>query len=82
MATWNPEADPNNRVIYPPHGLPLAVIIIVAFFAIVSTISIGIRVFVRTKDKVFGWDDGIMVAGGVCWNRWPGTRILQQLDTD
>jgi len=65
MQVWNPEANPDNRVIYPPHGLPLAIIINVAFFAIVSTISIGIRVFVRAKDKVFGWDDGIMVAGGV-----------------
>lgn len=65
MPTWNPEVSPDNRVIWPPQGLPLAVIINVVIFVVLSTAAIGVRVFVRAKDKVFGWDDGLMVVGGV-----------------
>ncbi|KXJ93359.1 hypothetical protein Micbo1qcDRAFT_232914 [Microdochium bolleyi] len=65
MPTWNPDVNPDNRIIWPPHGLPLAVIVNVAIFVVLSTAAIGLRVFVRAKDKVFGWDDGVMVAGGI-----------------
>lgn len=65
MATtpgWNPDVDPNNRIIQPT-GLALSVIVMGSVLAVLTTILTAARTYVRVVDRVFGWDDGLMIAG-------------------
>jgi hypothetical protein len=61
----NPDVPPDARFITPPVGLPLAVITTGTIFNVFSVLFAGIRTYVRWTDRVFGLDDGLMVAGAV-----------------
>lgn len=62
--SWNPDADPTNRIIEPT-GLPLAVISTSCVFVILGLAFTIIRLYVRVVDRVFGLDDWFMAFGFV-----------------
>ncbi|KAJ1333087.1 hypothetical protein MN608_03077 [Microdochium nivale] len=66
VAGWNPDVDPGNRIIQPT-GLALGVITTASIMAVLTTIFTATRTHVRIVDGVFGWDDGLMVAGYVTY---------------
>lgn len=61
---WNEDIDSELRILQPV-GLPLVIITISSIFLFFSIAFAAIRSQVRYKDGVFGWDDGLMVAGAV-----------------
>ncbi|KAG9253243.1 cytochrome P450 [Emericellopsis atlantica] len=62
--TWNDDLDPRLGIITPV-GLPLGIITTSSIFLFFSLLFAGIRSHVRWQDRVFGWDDGLMVAGTI-----------------
>lgn len=57
-AEWVPELT----------GSGLAIVASSITLAILSLIVVGLRSFVRLRENVFGWDDGLMVGGLVSLN--------------
>ncbi|KAH7109719.1 hypothetical protein B0J13DRAFT_516841 [Dactylonectria estremocensis] len=48
-----------------PHGIGLALFIISISFSVLSAIIIGLRCWVRIRDRIFGTDDALMLVGWV-----------------
>ena len=57
------EVDPGVWRAVHPSGLALAILITTLAFVVLTTIVIGMRVFIRLKTGRFGTDDWVMSAG-------------------
>lgn len=44
-------------------GFPLIIFIVSIVCLAISAITIAIRTYIRLRDSVFGWDDGLIVLG-------------------
>ncbi|RDW85687.1 hypothetical protein BP5796_04012 [Coleophoma crateriformis] len=53
----------------PLEGFPLVILVVSVVCLSLSTIAVGLRTYLRLKDRVFGWDDGLILIG------W-GTKYL------
>jgi hypothetical protein len=58
--------DPSAQNVETLQGLGLTIVVTSIACCIISMIIVGLRSFVRLHEKVFGWDDALMVAGLVC----------------
>jgi hypothetical protein len=46
-----------------PNGLSAVILAFCIFFSLVSFIVVFIRVWIRGRSNILGWDDGLMVSG-------------------
>ncbi|ROW07791.1 hypothetical protein VMCG_03345 [Cytospora schulzeri] len=51
----------------PLGGLAQAIFIVSIVCLVLSTISVGLRIYVRVSEETFGWDDGLILAGLVVY---------------
>jgi hypothetical protein len=57
-------------------GTGLAIVASSIVLGIISLIIVLLRAFVRFRENVFGWDDGLMVGGLVSLNTYRPFRAL------
>lgn len=55
--------DPNLRAVLPLDGTSLAIVIVSITCGVISALVVGLRIYVRFGEHVFGWDDGLMLGG-------------------
>lgn len=57
--------DPNRLWVEHLDGTGRATIVTSVICGFLSVVVVGLRCFVRSRDKTFGWDDGFMLGGVV-----------------
>jgi hypothetical protein len=55
--------DPDARYVAELKGTGLAIVATSLVCVVISTIIVGLRSYLRTYERVFGWDDGLMIGG-------------------
>jgi hypothetical protein len=60
--------DPNVWSAVKPTGLALALLLTTLAFVVLTTVVIGLRIFIRLKTRRFGADDWVMTAGYVSFH--------------
>lgn len=56
-------------------GTGLAIVATSIVLGIISLIIVALRAFVRLRENVFGWDDGLMAAGMVGSPKFDGLDL-------
>jgi hypothetical protein len=57
--------DPELRVVLPLVGTSLAIVVTAIVCGVISLIVVALRMYVRVGERVFGWDDWLMMGGMV-----------------
>lgn len=55
--------DPNRLWVEHLDGTGLATVVTSVICGVISIVVVGLRCYVRTRDKTFGLDDGFMLGG-------------------
>lgn len=54
----------------PPSGVAVKILVVAIVFSVLSTIVVGLRIFVRVAIRRFGADDWLMCSGWVSIRVW------------
>jgi hypothetical protein len=58
------DVDPNARYV-PLEGLSLAIVVVSSTCIVFSMLAVALRTYARATDGLFGFDDGLVLAGTV-----------------
>lgn len=56
--------DPNARYV-PLEGLSMGIVVVSSICVLLSVLAVGLRTYARLRDRLFGFDDGLVLFGTV-----------------